>query len=502
MIKKIIKIKNFGSFKNYIADDKLNEFKKYNLFWGLNGTGKTTLSTLFRCLNEGCIPQDLDQNSFKENFDIVLDDEQHITHLENNSYFNKVKIFNRDFVFKNLTLDNENAQTHAITYTIGEIAKDIKNKISELNIKLSMYYEEVNGKKELIVQNNYNKIQQELNDLYKDAAEKIRFDLLIKNGPEFNINHFKQNYEKFLNNKNIISEKEKNESAKKYIQPVKNKIAQINFETMTDTQIIMIKEILSKEIKRANIKEELVQWLEKGLDYKNDDICPFCHKPLYDYEERYNEIQNIVKKDDKYIEYENNIKQIFEKINSLTSLIKQIHFTLRLDDFSCNITQSEIDDYKDNYEKYKNYIEYISKIIQKKINNPDQIYYLDNDSILAKYIKSREKINKLITEHNYNIDNVNSIKTEAKNNVIFYYIQQEKESIEYYKKKLNEYSEQVNNTKKEIERIQKEITNLNDELTNQKAPISEIEKYLYIVFGHKKFSLEYDEMSKSYNICR
>ena len=51
LLKKIEKINNFGSFKNFNADNNLNEFQQYNLIWGLNGTGKTTLSRFFECLN-------------------------------------------------------------------------------------------------------------------------------------------------------------------------------------------------------------------------------------------------------------------------------------------------------------------------------------------------------------------------------------------------------------------------------------------------------------------
>ena len=502
MLKKIIKIKNFGCFKDFKANDKLKEFKKYNLLWGLNGTGKTTLSNLFRCLNEGCIPEDIDKNSFKENFDILLEDNQHITNFENNSFFNRIKIFDRDFVDKNLTLDNQSAKTNTITYTIGETSKDIKNRISELNFELTSFYEEVNGKKELIVENNYNNINKELDDLYKDVADKIRLDLQIKNAPEYNIRHFKKDYQKLFNSKVLITEEYKNESVNKYIQPIKNKLEVINFKIITNEQILEIKDILSNKIKRADIKEELVQWLEKGLDYKTGDTCPFCKKPLYSFEERYNEIQNIIKKDDSYIEYEKNIKRIFDEINSLYISIKHVYFSLRLDDFSCNIDQSDIEDYKYMYENYKKYIEDVIKSLQLKINNPDKTYCLDDNKIIIDYIKSREKINQLIIEHNFNVDNIIDIKNKAKNNVIAYYVQQEKESIEYYKKRLENYFEQVNNVKDKIIDIKNEISNLNAELKNQKIPIKELEKYLYIVFGHKKFSLEYDEISNSYNIYR
>ena len=198
MLKKILKIKDFGSFKDFKADENLAEFKKYNLIWGLNGTGKTTLSNLFVCLNNGEITEEIfDKNSFKEDFDILLDNDQHITEFKENLYCNKIKIFNRDFVYNNLTLDNNNAQTNALTYTIGEKSKVIKDKISEANKKLESYYIDEQGKKKLAVQSDYDNLNEELENIYRDAAELVRRDLNIKNSQEYNKGHFKQDYSKY-----------------------------------------------------------------------------------------------------------------------------------------------------------------------------------------------------------------------------------------------------------------------------------------------------------------
>ena len=53
MIKKIKKIKNLGVFSSYQWDSTLPDFERYNLFYGWNGTGKTTLSKLFASLEQG-----------------------------------------------------------------------------------------------------------------------------------------------------------------------------------------------------------------------------------------------------------------------------------------------------------------------------------------------------------------------------------------------------------------------------------------------------------------
>lgn len=503
MIKKILKIKNFGSFTNFEAKSDLKEFQKYNLFFGLNGSGKTTLSKLFKCLNDGNISKDLDDKAFKEDFDILIDENQHITEFQENTYCNYIKIFNQDFVNNNLFLDNNNAQTNALTYTIGEVAKDIKEKISELNSKLLSYYIDVQGKRVLISQNDYENKQKELEGIYKASADKIRFDLQIKNAPEYNKKHFEQDY---FRNENVtisITENEKNENANKYIQPVKNTIAAINIDVITNNTLTEIETLLSKEIKRANIKEELVQWLEKGILFEESEkICPFCNNPIANWKQRYNEIQNIVKKDDNYIEYEKRLSDFLLSLHNALGIIKNNLFALRIDDFCNKISQEILDNYATIYNNYQKFIENLIELLNQKKKNPDNIFSIIDKSVVEQYITIKNTLNQLITEHNTNIANNESIRNNAKNLVIQYYIQECKENVLNIINQLNDIESKIKQDNVRIQLIENEIKTLNAELTNQKAPMAEIEKYIYIVFGHKKFNLIYIESDKSYYICR
>lgn len=505
MLKKILKIKDFGSFKDFNADENLAEFQKYNLIWGLNGTGKTTLSNLFVCLNNGKIDNNFfDKDSLKEDFDILLSNDQHIKEFKENLYCNKIKIFNRDFVYNNLTLDNNNAQSNALTYTIGETAKEIKDKLNELNNELAGYYTEVQGKNKLILQHKYDTGLEDLEKVYKNAAELVRLDLNIKNAPEYNIRQFKQDYARYSENESTITEDEKNEYAKQYIQPVKSTIDSINFEIITNDTLRQIEDIITKEYKRADIKEELAQWLEKGLEFKaeNTTFCPFCNKSIENWEQRFNEIKNIIKKDDSFLSFEKSLQVLYSLVKDSFNVIKNTSFTLRVDDFCNNIPQSVLDDYKTAFENYKNFMENLVKILNQKKQTPDKIFSLTNKTVIEHYIKIRNTLNSLINIHNTNTANIQDVKNNAKSIVVGYYVQENKNEITDKKSKLEILNAEIEKAQKEIDVIRLEINKLNAELTNQKAPMAEIERYIYIVFGYKKFTLTYDDETKSYLICR
>lgn len=502
MIKKFLKIKNFGSFKDYIANSNLNEFKKYNLFFGLNGTGKTTLSNLFRCLNDGIISKDLDRNSFKEDFDVLLGTNQHITELQENMYCDHIKIFNRDFVNNNLTLDNNNAQTNILTYTIGEIAKEIKDKISEANKKLESYFVEVQGKKKLKSQIDYDNLNEELENLYRDTADIIRKDLNIKNSQEYNKSHFRHDYNRYCENNTTITEDEKDEYVNEYVQPIKDTIPVINFDILSDEILNQLEKILETEYKRANIKEELVQWLEKGLELKTEEKCPFCSQTIINWQQRYEDIQKIIKKDDSFLEFERSLQKLSQTLNSINDITKNIVFSLRTDDFCNKVSLETLNNYSITFKNYKNFLENTCSLLNQKKISPDKIFILTNKDAIKSYINVRNTLNQLIKEHNTNTADIKSIKNNAKNIVVGYYVQQCKKDVIAKNNALNILDKNIKNAKTEVEIIKTEIKDLNAELTNQKAPMSEIEQYIYIVFGYKNFTLTYDDKNKSYNICR
>jgi len=52
-IERIKKIKNHRVFRDFSWTNDLPDFNEKNVFYGWNGTGKTTLCNLFRAIEEG-----------------------------------------------------------------------------------------------------------------------------------------------------------------------------------------------------------------------------------------------------------------------------------------------------------------------------------------------------------------------------------------------------------------------------------------------------------------
>lgn len=94
MLKKIAKIRNLGVFSEFGWDAALPAFERFNVIYGENGTGKTTLSRLFDCLKTGTHEEypTLEFKIESESGDLV----------HGTAVTRKVRVFNADYVQLNI----------------------------------------------------------------------------------------------------------------------------------------------------------------------------------------------------------------------------------------------------------------------------------------------------------------------------------------------------------------------------------------------------------------
>jgi wobble nucleotide-excising tRNase len=90
-ITRIKRLRECGIFHDFAWPNGLPDFGRYNLIYGWNGTGKTTLSRLFRCLETRTAPLSGQAAVTVSGNDINNGDFAHVT--------TPVRVFNRDFVY-------------------------------------------------------------------------------------------------------------------------------------------------------------------------------------------------------------------------------------------------------------------------------------------------------------------------------------------------------------------------------------------------------------------
>ena len=122
MLTKVAKIKDYGIFRDFSWDSSLKPFKKVNLFYGLNGSGKSTFSSIFYDIWKKELIQ------FPGYFKVEDDQLGNIESTMLNSISKNIYVFNSQFIQDNI---GEYSNLKGIVY-ISEQNKDAKEALDAL----------------------------------------------------------------------------------------------------------------------------------------------------------------------------------------------------------------------------------------------------------------------------------------------------------------------------------------------------------------------------------
>ncbi|MET3618958.1 AAA family ATPase [Burkholderia ambifaria] len=297
-----IDIASFGSFsglnwKKSLRDsgNTVQDFKRLNILYGRNYSGKTTLSRIFRALETGRIPLNYVGSTFT-----VHGDKGDVTQAGIAGHGYDVRVYNRDFVSENLSfLINQAIGGEIKTFAIvGEKNKEIEDKISAIQTKLGSIESKTGLRHDLDAKkkerdrtknNHKNAFDALEGKLRSHANDKIKQNRTY--GPAvYNIESIK---------KDITSVKKAgfkplttDEQATKV-----NLLKQEALPDITDTVSISLKidsiktaaqELLSRSIKPTQAIQELLNetalqaWVKQGIPLHKDkrDTCAFCRQNL------------------------------------------------------------------------------------------------------------------------------------------------------------------------------------------------------------------------------
>lgn len=139
LIKKIDSIKNMAVYDDFqwsssVRDggNNIAEFKKINILYGRNYSGKTTLSRVFRALETGSISDKYISPEFKLSFD----DGSNATQNLLSSHGQVVRVFNEDFVRDNLRFIVDDEQAINSFAILGEDNAKLEEEVGEHEAEL------------------------------------------------------------------------------------------------------------------------------------------------------------------------------------------------------------------------------------------------------------------------------------------------------------------------------------------------------------------------------
>jgi wobble nucleotide-excising tRNase len=338
MIRKIKTINNMAVFDRFDWDGCVRDatgqplsFKKINILYGRNYSGKTTLSRILRTLETHQLPRRCENLQFE----VILGDGSRVTQTMIDSTPTCVRVFNEDFVRENLQFlidpDGEIAPFAILGADNAELEKAIKD--LETEIGSDNEGQETGLYKQL---KNDIAIKQKITTAYTSAKENLEKRLSDKaidrkNGIKYNFDRFgDQNYtiaklkkdigivmakgyidltaEKKAEHEDMIKEQSKPE-----ISLLSTPNLRIRYFLKTAAELLSREIGTSKKIIELLHDAVLNEWVKNGKALlEGNDICAFCGNPIS--KERWENINDHFDEESKNLEAE--IDVLLSEINA------------------------------------------------------------------------------------------------------------------------------------------------------------------------------------------
>lgn len=522
MFKKVIKLKKFGIFRDFLWSSNTPDFARFNLIYGWNKSGKTTFSRIFSTCEKKTTefnqyPKDKEGNLGE--FEIKLNNGTTIKHSDCQNGTKQIRVFNEDFIDENVSFDPTNP-SNPIVY------------VSEVDIESSKKLKELRGKATLLSQNYEadlkarQKSEKAEDDFRKSTARTIK-DIV----GNLKVNDKYRDYDKSgvktaienigLDNFTKFSD-EDFEKKKKLIggDPPNNQslfskydlgflFNGKNLSNFSDIHVeistLLKRKVVAETIDRLKNDPELNKWAQHGFElHKNKNEkkkCLFCQNEFSegfldllskhfsnDYEKLQDDITSLIqglvdlkkekiteKNSELYADLQNGYKDIAKKLNSIV-------------------------------EELNGWIDEVTKKLNKKHDNPLSMAEAPKSpkDFKESYDKAIDELNSVITSHNSKVRNHEQEVKIAKEELEKHLIAVALKELDYPKIKAD-YDSDIETEKKAknaIEENNKQILILEKETSNIGKAVQKINKHLEEFFGRKEIHLELDDSKKGYVIKR
>jgi len=521
-IKRINSIKKMAVFQDFswatsVRDggNNIAEFKKINILYGRNYSGKTTLSRIFRALETGSISDKYSSPDFQLSFDGGTN----VTQNSLNDHGQVVRVFNEDFVKDNLRFIVDDEQTINSFAILGEDNTTLEEEIKKHEVELGKEEDksgllgELFGAEEKFkkAQKDYDNKSSELNGKLRDKANKagtgIKHNKLFGDA-NYNVTKIKTDIttvtkdlyspltnEQVSNFHDLLREEPKNEIPETS-----------SFNLQYSAIASKAKELVEKKIQASDPIQELLNdaalatWVRTGREQHQGkrDKCAFCGSDLP---------SGLWEKLDKHFNQES--EELRQALDNVLALLEREQARVP------NLLKIKISDF------YSNFTNDLESLV-KNLSTQTDFYYANLDSIKEQVERRKDDIftpltfdepesvedalntvsvsfEQLRNESNQFTASLSADQSEARTALRLHEVYTFINDIQYEDEckaidALNEAmgkAEEVKNTAKEkVDTKRAKISELKAQLKDESKGADRVNDYLNNFFGHQSLSLK------------
>ena len=525
MIEKIKYIKNLAVFNDFdwdseVIDEEHNAlgFKRINIIYGRNYSGKTTLSRVLRAMETGAIS---DKYENPECCISVLDHDD-VTQADFSAHNKIIRVFNEDFVKQNLKFiinPDENVQPFAIlggdNNVIEEEIKILKEKLgSNEEGKETALYKDIRSLQTLLdrVKSTYqefeNTLASQLNNKAIGRQGGIKYSFEKFGDQNYTNTKLKTEIEIIRNvDFNSISDEEKASAGKILLEQAKEDIPDLkeltfSFEAFSSkTKELVIKPITQSDKIENLVKDAILnRWVKEGRDLHKDklDTCAFCNNEIKD--TRWSELdKHFDEESDKLakeiIDLIAEIKEDSKLFDSIEIIKKDNIYSKYYDEFSP--LKEAFDNSIKDYQTSLNFL--VSQLEKRKNDIINTQVFEAPTNVRSQVDTVVEKIEELRVKSNEYTIKLGSDQDETKKNLRLREIYDFIATIKYDEQvaniatldnKLSEEEKKRDDIQAEIDEVLSSISVKQRELKDESKGADKVNEFLNNYFGHKFLTLK------------
>lgn len=508
-IKRFTKISNIGVFPSYQSpSDGSLDFKKFNLIYGFNGSGKTTVSRIFQSLGTKVYSQNLEPRG---GFEILYNDSSKISSQNLSSLqHSQIKVFNADFVWTNLKWGQN--QTEPLYY-IGQTQAYNKTRLEQCKSLLERRY--IPKQKELNA--SLDKTEKELKKHNKESAQFIKNNVYIET--PFTAIHLEQHYNEIKESgKQTLPNDvlEQLGELRKEVDP-KRKIEylaipeDLNLKTLIDSAYkLCTARIIQDSVEELTKHSEMSNWVARGKAYheeQNLETCLLCGNILT--KARAEALNAHF--DDKYHRLINETQSLIERFEEIQFITEKAAGDLP---DSSSFYKDLAPNYLKSEECFKKVCSQLKSIslkcvdrLRTKINSElNNILELGLDladtpeKIEAHYKDCLKNICEVINEHNSRTDTHAQSRETAKRRLCLHFASEYFDTYREHIAKKESLAKGLVLVAKKINFYESRSRVFSEKVSSKGPAVNIINDYLYQYFGHRELQLKLT--ADGYMICR
>jgi wobble nucleotide-excising tRNase len=503
MIVCINRLKQFGIFSDFNGT-KIQKFGRYNLVYGWNGTGKSTLSNLFSCFElRSMVPR-----FSTGQFSVVLEDGSTITESTLHSSQLNIHVFNQRFVHENIDWDK----------SVKSILLIAKEKIDDLQ-KLEKLKSELQSKKKAHddKQSDIKKQREALEKFLTNAAKKMKLGLqAIDTSDSYYLNYDRRKLFNFIQNNGETIIKAESVLPDERVIDLTNaaKPDQLPSIAFASTAIEpdyfkkaagRIRDLIgttavNQAIQRLTDNPEIREWVQAGLEiHKNHDSqsCEFCGSPFAQL--RAEALAAHFSKE--FTEFQSRLQNAATWIESQGAPANQFPASTEFYKELSAEAEKLQKDYATAAEKIDQQIDAWREALKAKITDPGKTDIQISDVVeddVTNFNDILKSIVALVGKHNNKTSNFKSETSKSKVALELHFAAAEVQEFDYAgsEKKCNDLESEAKNDHKEIEKISLEVGAIEAALSNETVGAKEFNDILHRFIGRSELCLNFNQKKK------